>query len=138
MSQTGSATGDRAQMTWPANSADDDEARDLARRIESEHPRWIVVFGAFTKQFICFPRFPAAPGTVLVASYPGALPARMKYADRGVPSPETGDVSYAECAKDPGPRRSGFGAGWAEVGKPCGRQSDDDNVALAGKTRKTR
>jgi hypothetical protein len=85
MSQTGPDTGDRAQMVWPANSADDDEARDLARRIESEHPRWIVVFGAFTKQFICFPRFPAAPGTVLVASYPGALPARMKYAERVCP-----------------------------------------------------
>ena len=61
---------------------DDDKAREVAEWIEREHPRWIVVFGAFTKQFICFPRFPAAPGTVVVASYPGALPARMKYAER--------------------------------------------------------
>lgn len=82
MSQAGSETDDRAQVTWLANSADDDEARELARQIEREHPRWIVVFGAFTKQFICFPRFPAMPGTVVVASYPGALPARMKHAER--------------------------------------------------------
>jgi hypothetical protein len=81
MSQAGSETADRAQMEWPMGSADDD-ARELARRIEREHPRWIVMFGAFTKQFICFPRFPAEPGTVVVASYPGALPARMKYAER--------------------------------------------------------
>ena len=40
------------------------------------------MFGAFTKQFICFPRFPVAPGTVVVACYPSALPARMKYAER--------------------------------------------------------
>ena len=82
MSKAGSDGDDRDQMAWSANSADDDEARELARRIEREYPRWIVVFGAFTKQFICFPRFPAEPGTVVVASYPGALPARMKYAER--------------------------------------------------------
>jgi hypothetical protein len=81
MSQAGAETEDRAQMAWPMSSADDD-ARELARRIEREHPRWIVMFGAFTKQFICFPRFPVAPGTVVVASYPGTLPARMKYAER--------------------------------------------------------
>jgi hypothetical protein len=81
MSQAGTETDDRAQTTWPANPADDDEARELARRIEREHPRWIVMFGAFTKQFICFPRFPAMPGTVVVASYPGALPARMRHAE---------------------------------------------------------
>jgi hypothetical protein len=69
-------------MTCSADSADDDGAREIARRIELEYPRWIVVFGAFTKQFICFPRFPAAPGTVVIASYPGALPERMKYAER--------------------------------------------------------
>jgi len=82
MSQAAAETDDRAQMALPMGSADDDEARELARRIEREHPRWIVMFGAFTKQFICFPRFPAAPGTVVVACYPGALPARMKYAER--------------------------------------------------------
>jgi hypothetical protein len=82
MSQAGAETDDRAQMEWLMGSADDDDARELAWRIEREHPRWIVVFGAFIKQFICFPRFPAEPGTVVVACYPGALPARMKYAER--------------------------------------------------------
>lgn len=82
MSQAGAETDDHAQMEWSVGSADDDEARELARRIEREHPRWIVMFGAFTRQFICFPRFAAAPGTLVVASYPGALPARMKYAER--------------------------------------------------------
>lgn len=84
MSRAGPEADVRVQMERPMGSADN-EARELAQRIEREHPRWIVMFGAFTKQFICFLRFPAAAGTVVVASYPGALPARMKYAERVCP-----------------------------------------------------
>jgi hypothetical protein len=41
---------------------DDEEPRAAAERIERENPRWIVVFGVFTKQFVGFPRFPAPRG----------------------------------------------------------------------------
>lgn len=61
---------------------DNDEGRETAERIEREHPNWIVVFGVYTRQFVCFPRFHAPPGTVLVALYPVALHTRMQEAER--------------------------------------------------------
>jgi len=61
---------------------DDDAARDAARQIERDNPRWIVVFGSFTKQFVCFPRFRALPGTVVTALYPPAAMTRMAEIER--------------------------------------------------------
>ena len=62
--------------------AADDTARDAARQIERDNPRWIVVFGIFTKQFVCFPRFRAMPGTVVTALYPPAAMTRMAEIER--------------------------------------------------------
>jgi hypothetical protein len=45
----------------------DQEARTLAEIIEKENPGWIVVFGLYSRQFVCFPRFPVPQGTVLVS-----------------------------------------------------------------------
>jgi hypothetical protein len=56
----------------------DHESRDIAQRIEQDNPRWIVVFGVYTRQFAGFPRFPAPPGTVIAALYPAAMPGRMR------------------------------------------------------------
>lgn len=101
MSQAGSETDDRVQMTWPVNSADDDEARELARRIEREHPRWIVVI-------------PGGTGNGRGGLLPRRAPGSDEIRRARVPSPETGGVSHGG-AKDPGPRPSGFGAGRAEA-----------------------
>jgi len=57
---------------------EDDVPQAVAEQTERENPAWIVIWGTFTKQFVCFPRFDAPPGTVLVARYPGALPSRMR------------------------------------------------------------
>jgi hypothetical protein len=62
--------------------ADDDAARDAARQIEQDNPRWIVVFGIYTRQFVCFPRFRAVPGTVVTALYPPAAVTRMSEIER--------------------------------------------------------
>jgi hypothetical protein len=56
----------------------DDAGREAAEKAERENPAWIVIFGTYTKEFVCFPRFQAPQGTVLVAQYPGALPPRMR------------------------------------------------------------
>ena len=56
----------------------DHESREIAQRIEQDNPRWIVVFGVYTRQFVGFPRFPAPPGTVVAALYPAAMPGRMR------------------------------------------------------------
>jgi hypothetical protein len=59
-------------------SIEDQEAHAIAERIEEENPSWIVVFGVYSRQFVCFPRFPVPPGTVVVALCPEALPGRMR------------------------------------------------------------
>jgi hypothetical protein len=60
----------------------DDEYQAIAEWLEEENPRWIVVFGVFSRQFIGFPRFDVPRGTMVVASYPDAIPARMREAER--------------------------------------------------------
>lgn len=65
----------------------EESARAMARRLEVEHPHWIVVFGVYTRQFVCFPKFSAPSGTVIVATYPEALPDRMRRAEEESPSP---------------------------------------------------
>jgi hypothetical protein len=61
---------------------DDQACHDIAKQIEQANPRWIVVFGVFTKEFVGFPRFPAPAGTVIAALYPEAMSARMHEAER--------------------------------------------------------
>jgi hypothetical protein len=56
-------------------------AREIASRLEADHPLWMVVFGVYTQQFVCFPKFNAPTGTMLVATYPEALPERMRRAE---------------------------------------------------------
>ena len=60
----------------------DEVARETAERTERENPGWIVVFGSYTKQFVCFPRFPAPAGTIITALYPDAIPPRMRMIER--------------------------------------------------------
>lgn len=76
-------------MTTPfagaaTNTAKDDELEMLrtAANLESENPRWIVVYGVWTKQFIAFPRFTVPEGTMATAHYPGALLDRMRAIER--------------------------------------------------------
>jgi hypothetical protein len=69
----------------PANSVINHEVGcEIASRLEAEHPLWIVVFGVFTKQFVCFPKFEAPRGTMLTAMYPDALPDRMRRAEEAI------------------------------------------------------
>ncbi len=67
-----------------AGAPDDDAARKAAERTERENPGWIVMFGVFTKQFVCFPTFPAPAGTIITALYPGAIPPRMRLIERAL------------------------------------------------------
>jgi len=66
----------------------DDDCRAIAKQIERENPGWIVIFGVFTRQFVCIPRFPAPPGTMVVAQYPDAVSPRLREVERLLP-PET-------------------------------------------------
>lgn len=71
-------------MTLVNPLIDEEAAREIARRLEAEHPLWIVVFGVYTQQFVCLPKFEAPGVTILVAAYPDALPDRMRRAEEAV------------------------------------------------------
>ncbi len=73
--------------------ADDDASREVAERTERENPAWIVVFGIYTRQFVCFPRFPAPRGTMIAALYPAALPGRMREIERALQVKPKGEAT---------------------------------------------
>jgi hypothetical protein len=73
--------GGRGPVTLANSVIDEEAAREIASRLEAEHPLWIVVFGVYTQQFVCFPKFEAPIGTMVVATYPDALPVRMRRAE---------------------------------------------------------
>lgn len=60
----------------------DDACREIAEELEQRHPRWIVIFGTFTREFICLPRFAVPPGLKVTAIYPEAAADRMSRMER--------------------------------------------------------
>lgn len=68
---------------------DDDECRTVAEDIERQRPGWLVLWGTYSKRFVAFPLFRVPRRTILVASYPDALLARMEETERAAqPKPE--------------------------------------------------
>jgi hypothetical protein len=64
-----------------------DEARARAQESERDNPLWIVVFGVYTQEFICLPRFRVPPCTmVIVRSLETAVP-RMRLVEKLYLSP---------------------------------------------------
>lgn len=59
-----------------------DACREIAEELEKQHPRWIVIFGTFTREFICLPRFAVPAGFRIVAIYPQAAADRMSKMER--------------------------------------------------------
>jgi hypothetical protein len=55
-----------------------EDMRHIAQRLESENPLWLVLFGAYSKEFVAFPRFAAPSGTIIAVRYPGAMTGRMR------------------------------------------------------------
>lgn len=57
--------------------SDESASREIARRLEVDNPLWIVVFGVYSKEFVCFPRFTVPGGAIVAAQYPDLQP-RMR------------------------------------------------------------
>jgi hypothetical protein len=83
----------------PLKDLDISEMRRIAKQLESDNPRWIVMFGVYSREFVAFARFDAPGGAIITARYPAALPDRMREAERNaeilqsvVPRPVTGAV----------------------------------------------
>ena len=62
--------------------AANDEPCEIARHLEAKSPNWLVLWGAYTHQFVAFPRFDAPRGTIVTAIYPDALVGRTREVER--------------------------------------------------------
>jgi hypothetical protein len=58
--------------------SDEGASHEIARWTEEDNPLWIVVFGVYAKEFVCFPRFTVAGGVIVVARHPGELTPWMR------------------------------------------------------------
>jgi hypothetical protein len=56
----------------------EDQQRRVASEVEQSHPRWIVMWGAYSHMFWAFPRFDVPKGTIVSAPDPGRLTADMQ------------------------------------------------------------
>jgi hypothetical protein len=65
-------------MSYP----DEAQCREIAQQIERRQPGWMVVWGCYSRRFVAFPLFPAAPGSIITAHYPEALAARLQEFER--------------------------------------------------------
>lgn len=64
-------------------SADTEQAaRVKARELEAANPLWIVIFGVYTGEFVCLPRFGVAHGSIVASRDPDALPPRLREAEQ--------------------------------------------------------
>jgi hypothetical protein len=60
-------------------SADAEEAgRAEASRLEADNPLWSVVFGVFSREFVCFSRASVPFRAIVFARDPGTLPPRLQ------------------------------------------------------------
>jgi len=51
----------------------EDQERQTAREVERHHPRWIVMWGCYSRLFWAFPRFEVPRGTIVSAPDPERL-----------------------------------------------------------------
>jgi hypothetical protein len=58
------------------------DMRLIAERLESENAGWMIMYGVYSRQFVAFPRFKAPRPTVVTATYPSALPDRLRQVER--------------------------------------------------------
>jgi hypothetical protein len=56
----------------------DADKRELAARIEQVFPRWLVMWGAYSRQFWAYPRFRVPRGTIAHAASPDDLAGMMR------------------------------------------------------------
>jgi hypothetical protein len=68
----------QATQARVTGSGDAAGMQGIVARLEADNPSWIVLFGAYTREFVAFPRFDVPGGAVITARHPDALPPRMR------------------------------------------------------------
>ena len=59
-----------------------EDHQEQAARLGQDNPRWLIVWGAFSHEFVAFPRFRVPAGTVLHSSSVPELVRRMRQAEQ--------------------------------------------------------
>ncbi|MDX6389524.1 MAG: hypothetical protein QOJ73_587 [Streptosporangiaceae bacterium] len=65
----------------PSGALCDPQEHDTAERIECGNPRWAIIWGTHSRRYFAFPRFTAAPGTIITAPATTELLDRMRHAE---------------------------------------------------------
>jgi hypothetical protein len=69
----------RSRDPQPSFHDDDDhEQHRQVTRLGAVFPRWLIMWGAYSRQFWAYPRFDAPRGTIAHAADPGDLAAKMR------------------------------------------------------------
>jgi hypothetical protein len=61
-----------------------DDAYEISQRIMEIFPCWLVIWGAYSRQFWAFPCFRAPAGTIAHSGNPSALAGKMRAIQRSV------------------------------------------------------
>jgi hypothetical protein len=72
-------------MVSPSPSPDpnnEDACRMAAARLQHDHQHWLIMWGCYTRNYIAFPLFAAPRGTIITATSPDELPAKMRRQER--------------------------------------------------------
>jgi hypothetical protein len=68
------------QYAGPAGNEEDH--REQAERLDRDNPRWMVVWGTFSHEFVAFPLFHVPPGTVLCCQSGPEMERRIRQAEQ--------------------------------------------------------
>jgi hypothetical protein len=60
----------------------EDACRRAAAQLQHDYQHWLVMWGCYTRSYVAFPLFAAPRGTILSASTPAGLAARMRRQER--------------------------------------------------------
>lgn len=60
----------------------EDACHAAAARLQHDHRNWLVLWGCYTHSYVAFPLFPAPRGTILTASTPTEMTAKMRREER--------------------------------------------------------
>src|ERR1700691_6027474 len=72
----------RAGGQYGQPSRDEEDHREQAARLDRDNPRWMVVWGTFSHEFVAFPLFQVPPGTVLCSKSGPEIERRMRQAEQ--------------------------------------------------------
>jgi hypothetical protein len=78
-----------------ATASDDTACLQTAKRLRSEHPRWVIIWVAETRQYHAYPLFRTRREISLRAAEPADLVAQLNDIEQAAPSsrPRSGDTN---------------------------------------------